>query len=599
MKKLLLGDEAIAQGALDAGLSGVYAYPGTPSTEITEYIQNSQLAKDRNVHRRWATNEKTAMEQALGMSYMGKRALVCMKHVGLNVAADPFVNSAITGANGGIVILVADDPSMHSSQDEQDTRFYGKFAMIPTFEPSNQQEAYDMMAVAYDYSEKMHLPVLMRVTTRMAHSRAVVNITETPREQNPLNYEAKASDWVLLPAFARKRNVVVTGQQAQLEQDAVESPFNKYIDGKDHSLGIITSGIAFNYLNECYPDGVPYPVLKVSQYPLPKELVRRMTAECDSVLIVEEGQPFIEEQVRGVMDGNAVIKGRLTGELPRTGELSPDELKQALGLPSGEEYEPCPDLASRPPQFCKGCGHRDVYTALNEVLKEYPNARVFGDIGCYTLGATAPLNAVHFTIDMGASLSVAHGLELADVPVRNGRPVVGVIGDSTFAHSGITSMLGTIYNAGAGTLCILDNRTTAMTGCQGNPCNGITLHEQVRGANPLAVERGKRLDIEALCLALGADEVETVDAQDYAAVKDALKRATGAADKLSVLVFRSPCRLVDLVDDCRACGKCVRIGCPAIGKDDEGHATIDPAQCIGCAQCIQVCPFGCIAKEGE
>ena len=196
MKKLLLGDEAIAQGALDAGLSGVYAYPGTPSTEITEYIQNSQLAKDRNVHRRWATNEKTAMEQALGMSYMGKRALVCMKHVGLNVAADPFVNSAITGANGGIVILVADDPSMHSSQDEQDTRFYGKFAMIPTFEPSNQQEAYDMMAVAYDYSEKMHLPVLMRVTTRMAHSRAVVNITETPREQNPLNYEAKASDWV-------------------------------------------------------------------------------------------------------------------------------------------------------------------------------------------------------------------------------------------------------------------------------------------------------------------------------------------------------------------------------------------------------------------
>ena len=233
-------------------------------------------------------------------------------------------------------------------------------------------------------------------------------------------------------------------------------------------------------------------------------------------------------------------------------------------------------------------------------------AIVSGDIGCYTLGATAPLNAVHFTIDMGASLSVAHGLELADVPVRNGRPVVGVIGDSTFAHSGITSMLGTIYNAGAGTLCILDNRTTAMTGCQGNPCNGITLHEQVRGANPLAVERGKRLDIEALCLALGADEVETVDAQDYAAVKDALKRATGAADKLSVLVFRSPCRLVDrsrdgvaVVDDCRACGKCVRIGCPAIGKDDEGHATIDPAQCIGCAQCIQVCPFGCIAKEGE
>lgn len=461
MKKLLLGDEAIAQGALDAGLSGVYAYPGTPSTEITEYIQNSQLAKDRNVHRRWATNEKTAMEQALGMSYMGKRALVCMKHVGLNVAADPFVNSAITGANGGIVILVADDPSMHSSQDEQDTRFYGKFAMIPTFEPSNQQEAYDMMAVAYDYSEKMHLPVLMRVTTRMAHSRAVVNITETPREQNPLNYEAKASDWVLLPAFARKRNVVVTGQHAQLEQDAVESPFNKYIDGKDHSLGIITSGIAFNYLNECYPDGVPYPVLKVSQYPLPKELVRRMTAECDSVLIVEEGQPFIEEQVRGVMDGNAVIKGRLTGELPRTGELSPDELKQALGLPSGEEYEPCPDLASRPPQFCKGCGHRDVYTALNEVLKEYPNARVFGDIGCYTLGFLPPFKAIHSCVDMGASIGMAKGA--ADAGQW---PAVAVIGDSTFTHSGMTGLLDAVNENSDIVVILSDNLTTAMTGGQ-------------------------------------------------------------------------------------------------------------------------------------
>lgn len=461
MKKLLLGDEAIAQGALDAGLSGVYAYPGTPSTEITEYIQNSQLAKDCNVHRRWATNEKTAMEQALGMSYMGKRALVCMKHVGLNVAADPFVNSAITGANGGIVILVADDPSMHSSQDEQDTRFYGKFAMIPTFEPSNQQEAYDMMAVAYDYSEKMHLPVLMRVTTRMAHSRAVVNITETPREQNPLNYEAKASDWVLLPAFARKRNVVVTGQQAQLEQDAVESPFNKYIDGKDHSLGIITSGIAFNYLNECYPDGVPYPVLKVSQYPLPKELVRRMTAECDSVLIVEEGQPFIEEQVRGVMDGNAVIKGRLTGELPRTGELSPDELKQALGLPSGEEYEPCPDLASRPPQFCKGCGHRDVYTALNEVLKEYPNARVFGDIGCYTLGFLPPFKAIHSCVDMGASIGMAKGA--ADAGQW---PAVAVIGDSTFTHSGMTGLLDAVNENSDIVVILSDNLTTAMTGGQ-------------------------------------------------------------------------------------------------------------------------------------
>ena len=269
MRRLLLGDEAIAQGALDAGLSGVYAYPGTPSTEITEFIQESPLAKERNVHRRWSTNEKTAMEAALGMSYMGKRALVCMKHVGLNVCADPFVNSAMTGTNGGIVVLVADDPSMHSSQDEQDSRFYAKFAMIPTFEPSSQQEAYDMMEFAFDYSEKIHLPVLMRVTTRMAHSRAVVEVKDTPRQENELNYNAKASDWVLLPAFARKRNVVVTGQQKELEQDAVESPYNKYVDFTVQSLGIIVRCIVTYSVMYCFADGCPYSLLKISQYPLP------------------------------------------------------------------------------------------------------------------------------------------------------------------------------------------------------------------------------------------------------------------------------------------------------------------------------------------
>ena len=322
----------------------------------------------------------------------------------------------------------------------------------------------------------------------------------------------------------------------------------------------------------------------------------------DPVLVATSGATLTQASVFELVRDTLIPRATLvTPNIPEAGELTPALIKRAFGVELPQALAPCEDLPPRPPSLCAGCPHRLVFTVLRDM-----KAIVSGDIGCYTLGATAPLNAVHSTIDMGASLSVAHGLELADVPVRNGRPVVGVIGDSTFAHSGITSMLGTIYNAGAGTLCILDNRTTAMTGCQGNPCNGITLYEQVRGANPLAVERGKRLDIEALCLALGADEVETVDAQDYAAVKDALKRATGAADKLSVLVFRSPCRLVDrsrdgvaVVDDCRACGKCVRIGCPAIGKDDEGHATIDPAQCIGCAQCIQVCPFGCIAKEGE
>ena len=486
MRKLLLGDEAIAQGALDAGLSGVYAYPGTPSTEITEYIQDSPLAKERGVHSRWSTNEKTAMEAALGMSFMGKRALVCMKHVGLNVCADPFVNSAMTGTNGGIIVLVADDPSMHSSQDEQDSRFYGKFAMIPTFEPSSQQEAYDMMAEAYDFSEKMQLPVLMRVTTRMAHSRAVVEVRDKARPQNELNYKAQASNWVLLPAFARKRNEVVTGQQPMLEQYAVESRYNKYVDGADHSLGIIASGIAYNYLMECFPEGCPFPVLKVSQYPLPKALVRQMTERCEKVLIAEEGQPFIEDQVRGVMPGNAEILGRLTGELPRTGELNPDWMKKALAVfvpdldANDAPAQFSENVVGRPPMLCQGCGHRDVYTAINEVLKDYENARVFGDIGCYTLGFLPPYKAIHSCVDMGASITMAKGA--ADAGQW---PAVAIIGDSTFTHSGMTGLLDAVNENADITVIISDNLTTAMTGGQDSA-----------GTNKF----------EAICRGLGVDE---------------------------------------------------------------------------------------------
>ena len=489
MKKLLLGDEAIAQGAIDAGLSGVYAYPGTPSTEITEYIQESPIAKERNIHRRWSTNEKTAMEAALGMSYMGKRALVCMKHVGLNVCADPFVNSGMTGTNGGVVVLVADDPSMHSSQDEQDSRFYGKFAMIPTLEPSSQQEAYDMMQEAFDLSEQLHLPILMRVTTRMAHSRAVVEVVDVPRQQNELNYNAQASNWVLLPAFARRRNDIVTAQQPLLEQMAVDSKYNRYIDGADHKLGIIASGIAYNYLMECYPKGCPFPVLKISQYPIPKKLIRRMTDDCEYVLVAEEGQPFIEDQVRGVMPGNAVIKGRLTGELPRTGELNPDFLKKALGIESSESYAPCEDVTPRPPALCQGCGHRDVYTALNEVLREYPNARVFGDIGCYTLGFLPPYKAIHSCVDMGASITMAKGASDAGQ-----WPSVAIIGDSTFTHSGMTGLLDAINENADITVIISDNLTTAMTGGQDSAgtnkfeaiCKGLGLSEDhLKVVNPI------------------------------------------------------------------------------------------------------------------
>ena len=488
MKKLLLGDEAIAQGALDAGLSGVYAYPGTPSTEITEYIQMSPLAKERGVHSRWSTNEKTAMEAALGMSFMGKRALVCMKHVGLNVCADPFVNSGMTGTNGGLVVLVADDPSMHSSQDEQDSRFYGKFAMVPTLEPSNQQEAYDMIQEAFELSEQLHLPILMRVTTRMAHSRAVVEVVDVPREQNELNYNAQASSWVLLPAFARKRNDIVTAQQPLLEQMAMDSKYNAYIDADDHEMGVIASGIAYNYLMECFPNGCPFPVLKISQYPIPKKLIRRMTDDCEYVLIAEEGQPFIEDQVRGVMPGNAVIKGRLTGELPRTGELNPDLIKKALNLSENVEYsenskysEILSHVVARPPALCQGCGHRDVYTALNQVLLDYPNARVFGDIGCYTLGFLPPYKAIHSCVDMGASITMAKGASDAGQ-----WPAVAIIGDSTFTHSGMTGLLDAINENADITVIISDNLTTAMTGGQDSAgtnkfeaiCHGLGLSDE-------------------------------------------------------------------------------------------------------------------------
>lgn len=308
-RELLLGDEALALGALHAGLSGVYAYPGTPSTEITEYIQGHPLAAERGVHRTWSSNEKTAMEEALGMSFAGRQAMVCMKHVGLNVAADAFVNAAMTGANGGLVVVVADDPSMHSSQNEQDSRFYAKFALVPTFEPATQQEAYDMAKAAFDLSERYRIPVLMRLTTRMAHSRAVVEVSE-PRAENELNYPEQPRQWVLMPGNSRVRYKALLEDYARLEDEAAESPFNTFTDGPDKRLGIIACGIAWNYLLENYPDGCPHPVLKITQYPLPRTLVRRMAAECGTLLIAEEGQPVVEEAVRGVLGTPVAIRDR-------------------------------------------------------------------------------------------------------------------------------------------------------------------------------------------------------------------------------------------------------------------------------------------------
>ena len=384
-KELLLGDEALALGAVHAGLSGVYAYPGTPSTEITEYIQGLPLARERGIHSNWSTNEKTAMEEALGMSFAGKRALVCMKHVGMNVAADAFVNSAMTGANGGLMVVAADDPSMHSSQNEQDSRFYGKFALVPVFEPSCQQETYEMTGYGFDLSERFRIPVLMRLTTRMAHSRAVVE-TRDAKAQNEKSSPAEARQWVLMPGNSRARYKVLIEDYRKLEEEAASSRFNRLSDGPDKSMGIIACGIAYNYLMENFPDGCPYPVLKISQYPLPTALVKRLAAECESLLVIEEGQPMVEEMIRGILGTPIPIKGRLSGELPRTGELNPDCVREALGLEAHARHDASELVVPRPPALCMGCGHRDMYKALTEVVREYPDSKVFSDIGCLHAG---------------------------------------------------------------------------------------------------------------------------------------------------------------------------------------------------------------------
>ncbi len=471
-KLLLLGDEAVALGALHAGLSGVYAYPGTPSTEITEYIQNHPMTRERGVHSDWCTNEKTAMEAALGVSYAGKRALVCMKHVGMNVCADGFMNSAVTGANGGLVVVACDDPSQHSSQNEQDSRFYAEFAQVPCFEPSNQQEAYDMVREAFDYSEENHIPVLMRLPTRMAHSRAVVQARE-PRGQNDMHFPSadRAKFWVTLPGISRVRIKELADDQIRFRHDSELSEDNLYTDGPNHSMGIVACGIAYNYLMENYPEGCPYPTLKVTRYPFPKQLLQKITETCKTILVIEEGQPLVEEKLRGLLyeeaDAAIKVKGRLDGSLPRTGELNPDHVRKAVGLPASQEFEASKVTVPRPPALCMGCGHRDFYTALNNVLKKYEGSRVFGDIGCYTLGYMSPFNAIHTCVEMGASLTMAIGAANSGV-----WPSVGVIGDSTFTHSGMTGLLDAVNSGADITLCISDNLTTGMTGGQDSAGTG-------------------------------------------------------------------------------------------------------------------------------
>ncbi|NTU59276.1 MAG: indolepyruvate ferredoxin oxidoreductase [Chlorobiaceae bacterium] len=473
-RQLLLGAEAVAQGAIDAGLSGVYAYPGTPSTEITEYIQRSKEAREHGVRSSWSSNEKTAYEAALGMSYAGKRSLVCMKHVGLNVAADAFINSAITGVNGGLVLAVADDPSMHSSQNEQDSRFYGRFAMVPVLEPSSQQELYDSMFHAFELSESVRLPVIVRMTTRLSHSRAGVTRAEM-REQNPLHAEYAPDRFVLMPHNARVQYQNLLDLQPILEELSESSFLNQPVEGRG-PVGVIAFGIGYNYVMEARnAHGIDCRVLKIGQYPLPRPQVNELFDACDTVLVVEEGYPVYEELFRGYF-GSSKIRGRMDGTLPRAGELTTDLVAVALGAKPAETTAVPGIVVNRPPELCKGCGHRDMFEALNIVMKENRESHVFSDIGCYTLAALPPYSAIHTCVDMGASITMAIGA--ADAGLR---PAVAVIGDSTFGHSGMTGLLDAVKDHAPVTIIIGDNETTAMTGGQHSAATGSTLIEICRG----------------------------------------------------------------------------------------------------------------------
>jgi indolepyruvate ferredoxin oxidoreductase, alpha subunit len=482
-RRPLLGDEAVALGAIHAGLSGAYSYPGTPATEILECIRaetkGGPPARDGGVQCVWSANEKVAYEESLGMSYAGRRALISFKHVGLNVAADPFMNSAVTGVSGGLVVAVADDPGMHSSQNEQDSRYYAQFALIPCLEPANGQEAYDMTREAFDLSERLALPVMIRLVTRLAHSRSGVAMSER-RPPSPIKPSA-GLNWVLLPSVARKQYDLLTGKQEEILRASETSRWNSlHLDPRGGRLGVIVAGVAYNYFMECFADGgTPPSYLRLGAYPIPVSLVEQLCDAVDEVLVIEDGYPFIESALRGVLGAarGKVIHGRFDGRIPRTGELSPDTVRPGLGLAAhATQRTPDVPLPVRLPCLCDGCPHIDTFNAIKVVLDEQPQARVFGDIGCYTLGAYPPYSACHSCVDMGASVGMAMGAAQAGL-----RPVMATIGDSTFIHSGMTPLVGAAFQNLPMTLFILDNGTVGMTGGQETMINGDRLVKLVLG----------------------------------------------------------------------------------------------------------------------
>ena len=579
MKKLMLGNEAVARGLYEAGCSYVSSYPGTPSTEITEAV-----AKYPEVYAEWAPNEKVAMEAAFGASLAGRRSFCGMKHVGLNVAADPLFTISYTGVNGGMVIAVADDAGMHSSQNEQDSRHYARAAKIPMLEPSDSGEALAFAKLAYDISEQFDTPVFIKMCTRVAHSQSVVETGERI-EPEQKSYEKNGAKYIMMPGNAKRRHPVVEERTRKLVEWAETAPINRVESGKDNKMGIITSSTSYQYVKEVCGD--TYPVLKLGMiWPLPEKLIRDFAASVSALVIVEELDSFIETHCREL--GLACIgKSNFSCMDELSQNLVAAQLTQAPT--AGKKLDDA--IPPRPPVMCAGCPHRGLFYTLKK-----NKLTVMGDIGCYTLGAVAPLSALDTTICMGASISSLHGFNKANGGESEGRSVA-VIGDSTFMHSGVTGLINTAYNESNSTVIIVDNSITGMTGHQHNPTTGFNLK-----GDPCT-----KIDLESLCKAVGIKRVRVVDPYDLAACDAAVKEEL-AADEPSVIISRRPCALLKTVkhpgpiaadsSKCVGCKACMKIGCPAISIV-EGKAKIDTTLCVGCGVCEQLCKFGALGGKKE
>ncbi len=570
----MLGNDAIARGAYEAGVKVSSAYPGTPSTEISEF-----LAKYEEVYTEWAPNEKVALEVAAGASISGVRSMACMKHVGLNVASDPLYTLAYTGVNGGLVIVVADDPGIASSQNEQDTRMIARSAHLPVVEPSDSNEAKDYLKFAFELSERYDTPVIFRTTTKLSHSQSIVELSERVVPEDKA-YERSVPKYVMMPASAIGRHKVVEAREDLMAKEGSEFSVNR-VEMGDKKLGFITSGIAYQYVKEAAPEAS---VLKLGVVnPLPKKLIEDFISSVDEVYIFEELEPVIEEQIRAW--GHSV-KGK---ELfTKQGEYSANMLKAVL-------YGECDGKASaaaspaRPPILCPGCPHRSVFSVLHKL-----KIHAAGDIGCYTLGAVAPLNVIDTTICMGSSISILHGMEMAHGKeyIRNW---VATIGDSTFLHTGINSLINMVYNKATGTVMILDNRTTGMTGHQEHAATGKTL----KGEDTYAI------DLAELCRSVGVKRVFEINSFDVEGLEAVIKESA-AGDELTVIIAKAPCALLKGLkfpdkcacdaEKCKKCGACLKIGCPALTKNEDGTVKIDETMCNGCGLCMNYCKFGAISK---